>query len=138
MNHPLPRSACKRVDILRSAAAEFRRRGYHGASVDQIASALNMTKGNLGMSAGVFVRRDPKLLTFAIMSAMNWVPLWYKPSGGASPEDIAQMFADYLVAGLLARPAKASRRAASVMVSPRQRRERDLDSVECPHFVRGS
>ena len=35
------------MEILRSAAAAFRRRGYHGASVDQIARALHMTKGNL-------------------------------------------------------------------------------------------
>jgi AcrR family transcriptional regulator len=40
-------TADKRVEILKSAAAAFRRRGYHGASVDEIASALQMTKGNL-------------------------------------------------------------------------------------------
>lgn len=39
--------ADRRTDILKSAAAAFRRRGYHGASVDEIASALEMTKGNL-------------------------------------------------------------------------------------------
>lgn len=37
----------RRTEILKSAAAAFRRRGYHGASVDEIASALDMTKGNL-------------------------------------------------------------------------------------------
>jgi TetR/AcrR family transcriptional regulator len=37
----------RRLEILKSAAAAFRRRGYHGASVDEIASALEMTKGNL-------------------------------------------------------------------------------------------
>lgn len=37
----------RRIEILKSAAAAFRRRGYHGASVDEIASALAMTKGNL-------------------------------------------------------------------------------------------
>ena len=40
-------TADKRAEILKSAAAAFRRRGYHGASVDEIASALQMTKGNL-------------------------------------------------------------------------------------------
>jgi len=40
-------SADRRIEILKSAAAAFRRRGYHGASVDEIASALEMTKGNL-------------------------------------------------------------------------------------------
>ncbi|HEV2386599.1 MAG TPA: TetR/AcrR family transcriptional regulator [Candidatus Acidoferrales bacterium] len=37
----------RRLEILKSAAAAFHRRGYYGASVDQIASALHMTKGNL-------------------------------------------------------------------------------------------
>lgn len=37
----------RRIEILKSAAAAFRRRGYHGSSVDDIASALEMTKGNL-------------------------------------------------------------------------------------------
>src|SRR5687768_18406971 len=37
----------RRIEILKSAAAAFRRRGYHGASVDEIASALEMTKANL-------------------------------------------------------------------------------------------
>ena len=40
-------SSDRRIEILKSAAAAFRRRGYHGASVDEIASALEMTKGNL-------------------------------------------------------------------------------------------
>jgi AcrR family transcriptional regulator len=46
----MPKTAARldrRVEILKSAAAAFRRRGYHGASVDEIASALEMTKGNL-------------------------------------------------------------------------------------------
>ena len=36
-----------RIDILKSAARAFRRLGYHGASVEEIASALHMKKGNL-------------------------------------------------------------------------------------------
>lgn len=40
-------SSDRRIEILKSAAAAFRRRGFHGASVDEIASALEMTKGNL-------------------------------------------------------------------------------------------
>jgi AcrR family transcriptional regulator len=43
----VPNGAERRIEILKSAAAAFRRRGYHGASVDEIASALEMTKGNL-------------------------------------------------------------------------------------------
>src|SRR3954466_5166270 len=39
--------ASTRVDILKSAAKAFRRLGYHGATVEQIAAALRMKKGNL-------------------------------------------------------------------------------------------
>jgi AcrR family transcriptional regulator len=40
-------SASTRVDILKAAAKAFRRLGYHGATVEQIAAALHMKKGNL-------------------------------------------------------------------------------------------
>jgi AcrR family transcriptional regulator len=182
----------KRIEILRAAAGIFRRRGYHGASVDQIASALNMAPGNLyyyfrnkeeilyvchdyslglilkelkdvehsklspdrqmhrlivsfvhlfidvlhgtawtlevealspallkkviakrdridkgfrkiisdGMKAGVFAARDPKLVSFVIFGAINWIPRWYDPAGRATSHEIAQVFADCLVAGL--------------------------------------
>src|SRR4030088_3010095 len=39
--------ASTRVDILKSAAKAFRRLGYHGATVEEIARALHMKKGNL-------------------------------------------------------------------------------------------
>src|SRR5438045_6994005 len=39
--------ASTRVEILKSAAAAFRRLGYHGATVEEIAAALRMKKGNL-------------------------------------------------------------------------------------------
>jgi AcrR family transcriptional regulator len=39
--------ASTRVDILKSAAKAFRRLGYHGATVEEIAAALHMKKGNL-------------------------------------------------------------------------------------------
>src|SRR3954471_5740800 len=39
--------ASTRVEILKSAAAAFRSVGYHGATVEQIAAALHMKKGNL-------------------------------------------------------------------------------------------
>jgi AcrR family transcriptional regulator len=40
-------NASMRVDILKSAAKAFRKLGYHGATVEQIAAALHMKKGNL-------------------------------------------------------------------------------------------
>jgi len=40
-------NASTRVEILKSAAKAFRKLGYHGATVEQIAAALHMKKGNL-------------------------------------------------------------------------------------------
>jgi AcrR family transcriptional regulator len=183
--------ASTRVDILKSAAKAFRRLGYHGATVEQIAAALHMKKGNLyyyfknkeeilfachqysldrlttlleeieatgatadlklrrlidafvhtildelhgtalfldlealspahlraviarrdafdkgvrriieeGMAARVFAEGDPKLLAFALFGAVNWIPRWYSPEGPASSQAIADIFADFFVAG---------------------------------------
>jgi AcrR family transcriptional regulator len=196
--HPMPvptriaPGSDRRIDILKSAAAAFRRRGYHGASVDEIASALEMTKGNLyyyfknkeeilfachdysldvllalledvqaasttpdvklrtlvlafvhlildelqgtaltldlqalsppllrkviarrdvfdrgvraivqqGMDQGLFAPGDPKMVTFALLGAVNWINRWFDPEGPMSSEQIGQAFADYLVGGM--------------------------------------
>lgn len=184
----------RRVEILQSAAAAFRRRGYHGASVEEIARDLRMTKGNLyyyfknkqeilffchdysldlllelleraegdgrppderlrclieafvhmiidelkgtaltmdlsalpprllrkviakrdrfdrgmrrileeGMRTGVFAPGDPKLLTFAILGAVNWITRWFDPRGPATSGEIGRTFAGFLVRGLSA------------------------------------
>src|SRR5579864_1061669 len=189
------RQADTRVDILKSAAKAFRKLGYHGATVEQIAAALRMKKGNLyyyfknkeeilfachqysldglmrlldevdasdqppdqklrrlvtafvhmildelhgtalfldlealspshlkavivrrdrfdhgvrrvledGMGRGLFARRDPKLLTFALMGAVNWIPRWFDPEGPASSQQIADAFADLFITGLTGR-----------------------------------
>ena len=184
--------ASTRVEILKSAAAAFRRLGYHGATVEEIAAALHMKKGNLyyyfknkeeilfachqysldrlmqilhegrqselpadqqlrrlvhafvhtildelhgtalfldlealtpahlkavilrrdefdrgvrtvleeGMAKGVFARGDQKLLAFALLGAVNWIPRWFNPTGAATSQEIADVFADFLIAGL--------------------------------------
>jgi TetR/AcrR family transcriptional regulator, cholesterol catabolism regulator len=181
-----------RVDILKAAAAAFRKLGYHGATVEEIAAALHMKKGNLyyyfrnkeeilfachqysldrllailddiersgvspdqklrrlisafvhtildelhgtalgldlealspahlrtvivrrdrfdkgmrevlkeGIRSGAFVYADAKLLSFAILGAVNWIPRWYNPDGPSTSEEIAEKFADYLIGGL--------------------------------------
>jgi AcrR family transcriptional regulator len=182
----------KRLEILRSAAGAFRRRGYHGASMDDIAHSLRMTKGNLyyyfenkedilyfchdyslglildlldqieaskkspedklreliiafvhmiidelhgvaltldlqplsparlrtiiakrdrfdrgirrilseGMNRHTFKRGDAKLLSFAILGAVNWIARWFNPAGPAHSEEISRTFANFLIAGL--------------------------------------
>jgi AcrR family transcriptional regulator len=185
-------NASTRVDILKRAAKSFRKLGYHGATVEQIAAALHMKKGNLyyyfknkeeilfachqysldqltqllqqiqesgappddklrqlivafvhtildelhgtalfldlealtpqhlktvivrrdqfekgvrqvlqqGMDTGTFGRGDPKLLAFALFGAVNWIPRWFSPNGPSTSQEIADRFADYLIAGL--------------------------------------
>jgi AcrR family transcriptional regulator len=184
--------ASTRVEILKSAAAAFRRVGYHGATVEQIAAALQMKKGNLyyyfknkeeilfachqysldrlmqilhdvrqsglpadeqlrrlvhafvhtildelhgtalfldlealtpahlkavivrrdefdhgvralleeGMASGAFARGDQKLLGFALLGAVNWIPRWFNPAGAASSHQIADLFTDFFIGGL--------------------------------------
>jgi AcrR family transcriptional regulator len=187
-------NATTRVEILKSAAKAFRRLGYHGATVEQIAAALHMKKGNLyyyfknkeeilyachqysldqlnqlldevqhtdtgadtklrrlivafvhtileelhgtalfleldalspahlkaviarrddfdhgvrrlldqGMASGAFTPGNPKLLAFALFGAVNWIPRWFNPHGTATSQEIAELFADFFVAGLRA------------------------------------
>jgi hypothetical protein len=49
---------------------------------------------------GLFGPADAKLLSFAILGAVNWIPRWYDPDGPAASQEIADQFADYLIGGL--------------------------------------
>jgi AcrR family transcriptional regulator len=53
-----------------------------------------------GIRLGRFSSADPKLTSFAILGAVNWIPRWYNPQGPASSQEIADRFADYLIEGL--------------------------------------
>ena len=54
-----------------------------------------------GIDQGVFKPGDPKLIEFAMMGAVNWIPKWFDPQGPATSDQIGTAFADYLVGGLL-------------------------------------
>lgn len=186
------RNHATRIQILQAAAAAFRKLGYHGATVEQIARALRMKKGNLyyyfrnkesilfachqysldrlaelleeiehaeapadeklrrlitafvhtildelhgttlfidlealspahlktvvarrdrvdrgmrriiaaGVASGRFAECDAKLVSFAILGAVNWIPRWFKAEGPATSHAVASCFADFLIAGL--------------------------------------
>lgn len=53
-----------------------------------------------GMRNGAFREGDPKLLSFAILGAVNWIARWYNPRGPAHSAEISRTFADFLIAGL--------------------------------------
>ena len=54
-----------------------------------------------GIDQGTFAPGDPKLIEFAMMGAVNWIPKWFDPAGPATSQQIGEAFADYLVGGLL-------------------------------------
>ena len=57
-----------------------------------------------GIDWGTFDPKvNAKLLSFAMLGAVNWIPRWYSPEGPASSQIIADRFAGYLIAGLRAR-----------------------------------
>ncbi len=54
-----------------------------------------------GTESGAFgPTTDAKLLSFAILGAVNWIPRWYNREGPCSSQTIADTFADFLIAGL--------------------------------------
>ena len=57
-----------------------------------------------GVRSGVFVPCDSRLIGFAILGALNWIPRWYKPGGPRTPKEIAGAFSEYFVRGLQTHP----------------------------------
>jgi len=54
-----------------------------------------------GIARGIFRVPSAKLATFALLGALNWIPIWYSPDGPLSPEEIGEHFARILVGGLI-------------------------------------
>jgi AcrR family transcriptional regulator len=54
-----------------------------------------------GVRSRAFIPCDAKLVTRALLGALNWTARWYRPGGGQPPEAVADAFADYLVRGLV-------------------------------------
>ncbi len=53
-----------------------------------------------GMRAGELRRGDATVTTRAFLGALNWTASWYRPEGTHPPRRIAEIVADYAVAGL--------------------------------------
>jgi TetR/AcrR family transcriptional regulator len=56
-----------------------------------------------GVREGFFRTADPKITSFAIFGAINWVGRWYRPGAGSDPETIGASFAELFLEGLKAR-----------------------------------
>jgi AcrR family transcriptional regulator len=55
-----------------------------------------------GMEDGSIAPCDPKLASFAIAGAINWICMWYKPGGSLSADQIAAGFVTTMINGLRA------------------------------------
>ena len=61
-----------------------------------------------GIEDGSIGKCDPKIAAFSIAGALNWICMWYEPSGALSPEEIATQFARTLTQGLVPRTKELS------------------------------
>jgi TetR/AcrR family transcriptional regulator len=80
-----------------------------------------------GARTGEFTPCDPALATRAMLGALNWTVRWFNPSGTLTATEIAEGFADYLIRGLLTKPASLRR---SFVAREQQRPGRKLRPVE--------
>ena len=53
-----------------------------------------------GVRAGTLHVSDAAIATRAFLGALNWTAHWFRPEGRHSPQQIAELVADYAVAGL--------------------------------------
>ena len=53
-----------------------------------------------GQDAGVFVVKDVRVLTYAIIAACSAVATWFKPRGALKIEEIAEVYADFVLNGV--------------------------------------
>jgi AcrR family transcriptional regulator len=54
-----------------------------------------------GKNQGVFISNDPSLTGRAILGVMNWTVTWYRSDGPRTASEIADLFADLLLKGLM-------------------------------------
>ncbi len=59
-----------------------------------------------GIAQGEFRTVDTKMATHAVLGMCNWLYQWYSPDGRLSPEQIAAIFADLILAGIVNTPGK--------------------------------
>lgn len=54
-----------------------------------------------GVNQGYFAIKDRRMSSFAILGLCNWTYHWYKPDGELNPEQISDLFIDFVEKALL-------------------------------------
>jgi AcrR family transcriptional regulator len=79
---------------------------YQKFSDEQLAEVLELRKVysqyfdriiNEGIEKQAFDHVDTKMIRFIILGALNWTLHWFKPEGPLTGEEIADLYADYLL-----------------------------------------
>jgi TetR/AcrR family transcriptional regulator, cholesterol catabolism regulator len=67
------------------------RKGYEKQFLDIIAQ---------GVEAGTLRNIDPQVVMFTLLSALRWIPFWYKEARGISPDDLKKNIKTLILKGL--------------------------------------
>lgn len=67
-----------------------------------------------GIKDGSIINRDPKLTSLFIFGVVNWMSVWYRPDGPATPTEIIETFRSILQSGLAVH-SSAERSDASIV-----------------------
>lgn len=59
-----------------------------------------------GVKDGLFTCTDVALITRALLGALNWTVTWYRVEDGYSPGEIADLYSDFILNGLMIRLGK--------------------------------
>jgi TetR/AcrR family transcriptional regulator len=70
-----------------------------------------------GMRSGELVDLDPRIVTRAMLGAMNWTVTWFRPEGADGPDVVGEVIARFLVRGVATRT-PAARRTLSLIATP--------------------
>ena len=84
------------TDLSETSKAEFRR---IKREVDHMVRAVVSE----GMQDGSIAPGDPKLVTFTLTGALNWIARWFDEDGPMSVEEVAKACVDTLIGGLAPR-----------------------------------
>lgn len=99
------------LDELGGSAAHVEFHALPEARLRQIVAKRDAYEGLVralltrGIEEGVFRKVDVKLAALALLGALNWTVVWWRPEGRWSSRDLVEGFADTFVEGLRVRAA---------------------------------